>query len=145
MITVFILASRHDERHVRDLWMHTVMLRRQMAGVMWANPLYVEDMVNVNALVPVQQDPYIVIGGLSPVFVSSLLDEPALREMIEGAYVKIPFIISSCGWNEYPCPFADKVPLIKQAIAEQGRMKDSLLTDAVRRLRDVVIRVLQEA
>jgi|SRR5713226_9692718 len=143
MVTVFILASRDDERHVKDLWSHLVMLRRQIAGVTWAT-IYIEDMANSHAIVLVPSEPYIVIGCLSNVFLSLLWDSPALREVIDGAYVQVPFIISSCGWDEYPSPFADKVPLVNQAIAEQGRRKDSLLTDAVRRLRDVVIRVLQE-
>lgn len=145
MLTVFILASRNDERHVKDFWTHTAMLRRQIAGVTWANSLYIEDMVNLPAVVPAQAVPYIVIGCLSKVFLSGLLDEPALREIVAGAQVQIPLIISSCEWTEYPCPFAKKTPLIREAVAEvDPRQKDRVLAEAIGRLRPVVTRLAQE-
>jgi hypothetical protein len=134
-VTVYTLASRRDESLVKDFWTHTAMLRRQLTGITWASPLYVENMVNVNALVPTEAGLYVVIGCLSPTLVSALLDEPALREIVDGAELKIPFILSACAWNEWPCPFADKVPLVRKAVAEQGRQKDSILSEAVGRLR----------
>jgi hypothetical protein len=135
---VLLLASRSDERHVHEFWMHLASLRRQVAGVTWAT-VYVEGMQEAQALVPVQAEEYWVIGCLSHTFLSTVLDSAAVWEMIDGASRKIPFIVSPCAWNEWPSPFAGKVPFADKALCEVGRrQQDSILVECVRRLCDVM-------
>lgn len=43
-ITVFILACRSEERFVEEFWKALALSRRLMSGVVWAQPLYVEQM-----------------------------------------------------------------------------------------------------
>ncbi len=90
MVQVFILASRSDKRYITDFWTHLAMARRTLPGVQWANPLYVEDVLSTNAVVPVLPQPYVVIGCLSNRFLSEVLDQPALREMIGQAVRAMP-------------------------------------------------------
>lgn len=137
---VLLLASRTDERQVHEFWLHLAALRRQVAGVTWAT-VYVEDLQEAQALVPVQTEEYWVIGCLSNTFLSTVLDEPAVREVIDGASKKIPFVLSSCAWNEWPSPFAKMVPFTNKALSEVGsRQQDSVLVECVRRLRDVLLK-----
>ncbi len=118
------------------------LLRRQVKAVTWTSPLYVENIVTAsNALVAAIPGKYIVVGCMSNNFVSALLDEPALREMIDGAAVKIPFTISPCHWDEAPNPFAGKAAFLSTAITSTQE-KDSLFAQAVTRLRTVVEREL---
>jgi hypothetical protein len=142
MLTVYILASSQEAKYVEQFWIHMALLRRQVKSVTWASPLYVENMAtDSNALVATIPGKYIVVGCMSNRFVSALLDEPALREMIDGAAVKIPFVISPCTWNEAPNPFADRMPFLSTAITS-AQEKDSLFAQAVSRLRVVVNREL---
>lgn len=134
MLTVFILASRIDERYIKEFWAHLVMCRRTMQGITWANPLYVEDLQASEALVPRLQGGYVVIGCLSPRFLAMLFEQPAIREMVEQARLKIPFIVSECEWDKRPCPFAGKVPLSRKAIASASN-RDSLFTEMIQLLR----------
>lgn len=103
MLTVYILASRQEARYVEELWTHTALLRRHVQNIAWASPLYVEDMATSNNVgVLAMSREYIVIGCMSNSFVSAILDQPALREMVEGALKQVPFIVSPCHWNQEP-------------------------------------------
>ena len=137
---VMLLASHSDERQVREFWKHLAALRRQVAGVTWAT-VYVEDMAQAQALVPVQNDECIVVGCLSHSFLSALFDEPAVREVIESAYKKIPFILSPCAWDEWPSPFEKKFPLVpRKVLSEVGsRQIDTVLAEGARRLREILL------
>lgn len=140
MVGIMLLASREDERQVNEFWKHLAALRRQFADVTWAT-VYVEDIHEAYALVPSQAEPYWVVGCCSHTFVSTVLDEPAVREVIEGASRKIPFILSPCAWNEWPSPFANTMPFTNKALSEVGRrLQDNVLVDCVRQLRDIVMR-----
>lgn len=134
MLTVYILASREDVRIIEKFWKHAALMRRQVRGISWISPLYVEDMPQSNALVETLPKPYVVVGCMSNTFVSELLDQPALREIIEGAMRQIPFLISRCAWREAPCPFAEKNPLWHQEVASVVN-RDNALYEAVKRLR----------
>lgn len=143
-ITLFILASRKEERYVSEFWKHLALARRQMQGVVWTNPLYVEDMISANAVVSVMPERYVVIGCMSNAFVAELLDQPAIREVIEGATRKIPFAIAPCQWDQPPCPFAGKQQVGRVPIASTSN-KDEEFVYAVRRIRDTLTSMLQEA
>jgi hypothetical protein len=138
MLTVYILASHQEERYVMEFWKHTASLRRQLMNIAWTNPLYVEDLVETNAIVPAMPESYVVIGCLSNSFVSALLDQPALRELVEGALRQIPFIISPCLWEQAPCPFAGKMPATYTAITSTSQ-QDRVLVNVVQRVRDVLL------
>lgn len=142
MITVFILASRSDERHITDFWMHLAMARRSQHGVQWVNPLYVEDMLSTHAVVPALPQPYVVVGCLSKTFLSEVLDQPALREMIGQAVRAVPLLIGSCEWNRFPSPFAQKMPLVPEIVNEQ-RSSDAVFSRAVGRLREALITTIE--
>ncbi len=142
MVQVFILASRADERYATDFWIHLAMARRSMSGVQWVKPFYVEDMLSTNAVVPVIPQPYVVVGCLSNTFLSEVLDQPALREMIVQAVRPIPLVIGSCEWNRYPSPFAGKMPLVSQTINEQ-KSRDAVFSRAVGRLREVLLTIIE--
>ncbi len=141
MLTVYILASRKEARFIEEFWKHLALLRRQVRSVIWATPLYVEDLVASNAVVPVMAEGYVVIGCLSNRFVSELLDQPALRELVEGARIMVPFIISSCQWNQSPCPFEGKMPLAREALTSTLQ-HDRVFVEAVRRIREVLVSFL---
>jgi hypothetical protein len=143
MLTVYILASRKESRSVEALWKHLTLLRRQARSVTWANPLYVEDLVTANALVPAIPEPYIVIGCLSSQFISELLDQPAIREMVAGALRSVPFLISACQWNQAPCPFAGKTPAAPEILTET-RQRDRVLVEAVGRIGVLLASIRQE-
>ncbi len=138
MITIFILASRSDERYITDFWKHLAAARRSLPGVQWVNPLYVEDMLSTNAVVPALPQPYVVIGCLSKTFLSEVFDQPALREMILQADRAMPLLIRSCEWNTFPSPFAKKAPFINEAISE-GSSSDALFVRVVSRLRQTLL------
>ncbi len=143
MLTVYILASRREERSIEEFWTHMALMRRQIRSVTWANPLYVEDMVASNAVVPAMSERYVVIGCLSNRFVSALLDQPALRELVEGAIRSVPFIISPCQWNHPPCPFAGKMAVAPEAVTSTSQ-HDRVFVEAARRIREVIASLLQE-
>jgi hypothetical protein len=142
-ITVYILASRQEARYADAFWTHLALMRRQLPTVTWVSPLYVEDMVASNAIVPALPKPFIVIGCLSPDVVSAILDQPALRELVEGARLRIPFIFSPCSWDQPPCPFRGLMPIVHEAITTTSR-RDSLFVQAMGRIRGVLIPLLQE-
>jgi hypothetical protein len=143
IIAVFILASRNERQYVEEFWMHLAMARRQMVGVSWIYPLYVEDILTESALVALLPSRYVVIACLSNALLSAILDAPALREMIDGAVGKFPFIISPCGWDEYPSPFAGLSPACDKAITEVVR-KDALFMQAVQRVKQEIVRLQGE-
>lgn len=142
MLTVYILGSRKEQRHIEELWTHTALMRRQLRGISWVKPLYVEDMQQSNALVELPPKPYVVLGCLSNTFVAACLDQPALREMIEGAMRKIPVLITPCAWDAPPCPFANKQVAWHQPVASANR--DDVLYQVVVRLRASLEKMLQE-
>jgi hypothetical protein len=145
-LTIYILASTNEKPYIEAFWKHTGAIRRQMPGVQWASPLYLERQIQGGlALVPSNPHKYIVIGCLSRTFLSLVLDEPAVREMITGADRAIPFLISDCDWNEWPSPFRGKKPFAKDAVARlSSARQESLFVNAVQQLRDLLRAYFQE-
>lgn len=135
MLTVYILGSSEDEKQVERLWSHLSLARRQMHNVIWASPLYVENVVaeshNLVAAIPGR---YIVVGCISNDFVSLLLDEPVIREIVNGAIVKIPFLLSECAWDEEPFPFVGSAPISSTPLSATEQ-KDKVLAYAATRIR----------
>lgn len=137
MITILILASRQEEKYVKEFWKHLGHLRRQFPGVQWPEPFYIENMRSDTAL---DSKPSLIIGCMSPTFLEAIFATPILRELIEEATIKAPFIFKRCAWDEWPSPFADKTALVqgsKNIISEQSN-KDAVFVVAVNRLKEVV-------
>jgi hypothetical protein len=142
-LTVYILASRKEQRYVKELWLHTSLMRRQLHGISWVSPLYVEDIPQSNALVEMPPKPYVALGCLSNTFVAACLDQPALREMIDGAMRKVPVLISHCIWNEPPCPFADKQAAWHQTVTSAAN-RDDVLYKIAERMRGMLMEILKQ-
>jgi hypothetical protein len=133
MKTIIILASKQDEAPVDQFWKHTVMLRRTTPNITWVQPLFTEDLVSSQALVPAQETPFIIIGCMSVVFLAQIFEQPAIRELIEQAQIRMPLILSPCAWNDRPSPFAGLYPLNDQAIS-QTSSKDAAFFSSAQRL-----------
>ena len=127
-----------QKKYIEDYWKHLKLVRLTTQGVSWASPLYVENSTaETKAVVPATLGRYIVIGCMSSDFVVALFEEPALREMIDGAIRKIPFEIAPCTWDEAPCPFAKLASMTSPAITLAPN-KDKVFKNAADRLKSVI-------
>lgn len=135
MLTVYILGSSEDKKQVERLWKHLSLARRQVHNVIWASPLYVENVVaDSHDLVEAIPGRYIVVSCLSSDFITLLLNEPAIREMVNGAIVKIPLLLRECTWDEAPLPFVGVVPILSTPLSATEQ-KDKVLAYAATRIR----------